>query len=169
MKIVKKTLDRILESLMYVILISMVLITLWQVVSRAILKNPASFTTEFLRYALLWLALLAAAYAFGKKAHLSILFVKDKLNGNTLRILNLFTESIILFFSFTVLIYGGSKGVIQGMAEKSSTLPIEMGYVYIVFPLSGTFIILYCLIHLLDLFKIDKTITKENKVQNTTM
>lgn len=152
---------------MYTLLISMVFISIWQVFSRFILKDSPSFTTEFLRYALLWLAMLAAAYTFGKKGHLSILFIKERLSGKILLLINIGTELTIIFFALSVLIYGGLQGVVVGMAEKSATLPILIGYAYLVFPISGLFIVMYSLMHIIDLFRKDKVVEDHIVTQST--
>src|SRR5690625_6631787 len=100
----------------------MVILALWQIFTRYILKNPASFTTEFLRYALLWLALLAAAYCFGKKAHLAIVFLKEKFSGKLLLIINIFIELTIIIFAIYVLFYVCTHGVILTNAELNTNL-----------------------------------------------
>ena len=168
LKKLKFVVDKILESLLGTLIVVMVILALWQIFTRYILKNPASFTTEFLRYALLWLALLAAAYCFGKKAHLAIVFLKEKFSGKLLLIINIFTELTIIFFALTVLVYGGTQGVIMAKAEMSPTLFIPISYIYIVFPVSGVFIVFYSLINLIDLFT-DKKINQTEEVTQSTM
>lgn len=145
---------------MYTLLVCMVFIALWQIFSRHILRDSPSFTTEFLRYALLWLALLAAAYCFGKKAHLAIVFLKEKFSGKLLLIINLLTELTVIFFAIAVLVYGGSQGVSMAMAEMSPTLRVPIGYIYLVFPISGMFMVFYSLINLIDLFR-DKEVDND--------
>ncbi|MEI3605231.1 TRAP transporter small permease [Pseudogracilibacillus sp. SE30717A] len=168
MKKVKLVLDRILEVLMGTLLVTMVFIALWQIFTRHVLSNSASFTTEFLRYALLWLALLAAAYCFGKKAHLAIVFLKERFSGKMLFIIDLFTELTVIFFAVTVLVYGGSQGVSMAMAEMSPTLRIPIGYIYIAFPISGMFIVFYSLFNIVDLFRGTK-VNEDYEVTQSTM
>ena len=167
MKTIKTILDRTLEILLSVLLVGMVAVALWAIFSRHILNAPASFTTEFLRYALLWLSLLAAAYVFGKKGHLAILFVKDKFKGKILMVVEVLTELIIIFFAATVLIYGGMQGYNLGMGESSPTLGIPVGYIYLVMPLSGLFIIVYSIMNLIDYFRDDKITEVEEPTTST--
>jgi len=153
MKRLKSLFDKSLAALLSVTLLSMVIVAVWGVFTRLILKSQASFTTEYLRYALLWTSLLAGAYCFGEKGHISITFVKDKFKGNALTALNAITEIIIIMFAVTILIYGGIQGVMLGMNEISPTLFIRIGYIYMVLPISGIFVTFYSVSNLMDLFK----------------
>ncbi|MCI9163134.1 MAG: TRAP transporter small permease [Lachnospiraceae bacterium] len=148
----KSIFDKSLAVLLCTTLVSMVFVAFWGVFTRLVLKNQASFTTEYLRYALLWTSLLAGAYCFGEKGHISITFVKDKFKGNGLKALNVVTELVIIFFAVTVLILGGIQGVRLGMNEISPTLFIRIGYIYTVLPISGVFVTFYSIVNLMDLF-----------------
>ena len=148
----KSIFDKSLAVLLCTTLVSMVFVDFWGVFTRLVLKNQASFTTEYLRYALLWTSLLAGAYCFGEKGHISITFVKDKFKGNGLKALNVVTELVIIFFAVTVLILGGIQGVRLGMNEISPTLFIRIGYIYTVLPISGVFVTFYSIVNLMDLF-----------------
>ena len=152
MKMLKSIFDKSLAVLLCTTLVSMVFVAFWGVFTRLVLKNQASFTTEYLRYALLWTSLLAGAYCFGEKGHISITFVKDKFKGNGLKALNVVTELVIIFFAVTVLILGGIQGVRLGMNEISPTLVIRRGYIYTVLPISGVFVTFYSIVNLMDLF-----------------
>jgi|SRR5690625_4407035 len=168
MKTIKLIFDRTLEVLLSTLLLSMVFVSVWQIFTRHVLSNPASFTTEFVRFGLLWLSLLAAAYCFGKKAHLSIVFVKNKFRGKALLAIEIFTELTIIFFAIAVLIYGGIQGVIMGMGETSPTLYIPIGYIYMIFPLSGVFILFYSIINLMDHLR-EKEVNITEEVNQSTM
>jgi TRAP-type C4-dicarboxylate transport system, small permease component len=152
MKMLKNMFDKSLAALLSVTILSMVVVAFWGVFTRLVMKNQASFTTEYLRYALLWTSLLAGAYCFGEKGHISITFVKDMFKGNALIALNVITEMVIIFFAVTVLIYGGIQGVKLGMNETSPTLFVRIGYIYMVLPISGVFVTFYSVSNLIDLF-----------------
>lgn len=152
MKMLKNMFDKSLAALLSVTILSMVMVAFWGVFTRLVLKNQASFTTEYLRYALLWTSLLAGAYCFGEKGHISITFVRDMFKGNVLIALNVITEIVIIFFAVTILIYGGIQGVRLGMNEISPTLFVRIGYIYMVLPISGVFVTFYSVSNLIDLF-----------------
>lgn len=152
MKKVKGIFDKALAVLLSVTVLSMVLVALFGIFTRVVLKNQASFTTEYLRYALLWTSLFAGAYCFGEKGHISITFFKNKFKGKTLLILEILSELAIIFFATTILIYGGIQGMRLGMNEISPTLFIRIGYIYAALPISGVFVVFYSLVNLMELF-----------------
>jgi|SRR5699024_1663288 len=161
MKKLKLFSDRIHEVVLGILLVLMVLVALFGVFSRIIGDVQPSFTTEFLRYALLWTSLIAASYCFGKQAHLAITFVKNKFRGKSLLFIEVLTEIAIIFFASSILIYGGIEGAIMGMNELSPTLKIPVGYIYIILPVSGVFIIFYSIFNLIDHFKKEKVSYKQ--------
>jgi TRAP-type C4-dicarboxylate transport system permease small subunit len=70
-----------LEVSVSLILIALTLITLAQVIFRYVLYQPLSWSEEALRFLMMWLAMLGAAYAFKRHAHFSLAFLLDRLNG----------------------------------------------------------------------------------------
>ena len=75
MKIINKILG---NSDLLVLVAVMVLACCWQVITRFLLNDPSQWTEEFLRYALIWMTMLGAPYAYGKDQHLSIRVLVDK-------------------------------------------------------------------------------------------
>lgn len=153
MKTLRLLFDKAMAVLLSATLFSMVIVALWGIFTRVALRKQASFTVEYLRYSLLWVSLFAGAYCFGQKGHIAITFVKDKFKGKGLLAINVFTELIIIFFAFTIFIYGGMKGVRMGMNEISPTLHLKIGYIYTALPITGIFIIFYSIVNLIDLCK----------------
>ena len=68
----KKMIDKRLELALIILMGVNVLNVLWQVFTRFVLRDPSSFTEELARYLLIWVGLLGASYAAGKKMHLAI-------------------------------------------------------------------------------------------------
>lgn len=78
---VRKVVDRVLETTLAVLMASMVLLVLWQVFTRFVLRDPSSVTEELVRFGLIWVSLLGAAYGFGQKHHLSMDLLARRLGG----------------------------------------------------------------------------------------
>lgn len=64
--------DRCLEYVLITLTALLTLDVLWQVFSRLVLPSPSSFTDELARFLFMWVGLLGAAYAAGKRLHLAI-------------------------------------------------------------------------------------------------
>lgn len=141
--IIDKFLSRIIILAMSILVIDVLL----QVFAGFFLKNsnPFTFTSELAEFLLIWVGLMGAAYASGKKQHLAIELINRKLNERSLRKLSVFNNSLIFLFSAVVLIAGGTRFVVINMKleQLSSAMQIPMFYVYLVLPLSGLFICYY--------------------------
>jgi TRAP-type C4-dicarboxylate transport system permease small subunit len=172
---IKKVLDRLLETLVMVVVAVLVLDVLLQVFTRLasplgrwmsaqnlggawklliwiIPAKPSAWTEELAIFMLIWVSLLGAAVALGRGAHLGIDYFVGKLPER----IRLFTETFVFFcvaaFSFLVMVVGGIDLVWSTLelGQPSPALNVEMGYVYLAVPISGFFLTLYAVIGLIE-------------------
>lgn len=150
-----KNFNKTLELLLVVFLSVLVVDVLWQVFSRYVLNSPSSFTDELAGYLLIWVSLLGAAYVTGTREHLAIDILLQKSRPSRQKRLGILIQVVILLFSLTVMVIGGSWLVYTRFAleVKSASLQLPLGYVYIVLPLSGLIIVYYTIYHLVNIFK----------------
>jgi TRAP-type C4-dicarboxylate transport system permease small subunit len=143
----RKTLDNILSVFVTLLMGILVLNVLWQVASRYLLGDPSPFTDELAGFLLIWVGLLGATYVTGKKEHLAIDLLHHKLSPEWKIKVNLIINILIALFALTVLVIGGTNLVYITLHLKqiSSALQIPVGYVYLVLPLSGIFIMYYAI------------------------
>lgn len=141
----RKVIDRILEIFLISILSILVLDVLWQVASRYLLANPSKFTDEIAGFLLIWVSLFGAAYVSGKNQHLAINILANKLHGNKRKVLRLTINVIIILFVVFVFLIGGIWLVYTRfhLGQISPALELPLGYVYMVLPVSGFFIVYY--------------------------
>lgn len=141
----RKYLDRFLATFVTLLMAILVINVLWQVTSRYVVGHPSSFTDELAGFLLIWVGLLGATYITGKKEHLAIDLLHHKLSPENKIRVNVVINIIIALFAFTVLVIGGANLVFITLHLKqlSSALQIPVGYVYLVLPLSGLFIMYY--------------------------
>ncbi|NLH43314.1 MAG: TRAP transporter small permease [Planctomycetes bacterium] len=148
----KKILDRSLETLVVIVMAVLVLDVLWQVFARLVLKNPSTVTEEVATFMLVWVALLGAAVAMGRGAHLGIDYFVGKLPARA----KLATEVLVFFavaaFSLLVMVVGGADLVASNfeLGQVSPALHVNMGYVYLAVPISGFFLTLYAIMGLVE-------------------
>lgn len=141
MKALDKFLDNAMKFLMVVAMGSLVVGGTWQIFTRWILKNPSTFTEEFMRYMLIWASMIGSAYCFYKDKHLALDLIKDKLKGTPAMCLSVFIEVCILAFLLVVFVYGGGRMAISS-TNYSPVMHIPFKVLYIVLPLSGILAIL---------------------------
>jgi TRAP-type C4-dicarboxylate transport system permease small subunit len=150
--VLKKILDRSLETLVVIVMAVLVLDVLWQVFARLVLKNPSTVTEEVATFLLVWVALLGAAVAMGRGAHLGIDYFVGKLPGKA----KVATEALVFFcvvvFSLLVMVVGGADLVASNfeLGQVSPALHLNMGYVYLAVPISGCFLTLYAILGLIE-------------------
>ncbi len=147
----KAMLDSILERILVGIMAVMVINVLWQVSSRFLLQSPSSFTDELARYLLIWLSMLGASYVTGKRMHLSIDLLSQKINPDKRNALNAFIYGIVAVFALLVMVVGGSRLVylVFTLGQTSPALEIPLSVVYIVLPVGGLIIIYYSIMNIL--------------------
>lgn len=147
----KRLLDRALEALLVLLFFSLFGCVIIQVFTRYVLGNPAIFTEEVSRYAMIWLSLLGAAYAAGKIEHMAYSMLPDSLSGARLLWHMRSVALVVLGFAASVMCYGGGKLVLRALEfeQLTATMQWPMGYVYLCIPLSGALIVFYQILILL--------------------
>ena len=150
---VRNKIDLLVGKTLIVIMAIMVVNVLWQVFSRYILSSPSSFTDELARYLMIWLGVLGAAYVSGKNGHVAIDLVPSKLSGKAQKQFKRVVGILIILFSLTALVIGGSRLVYitYVLEQYSPALQLPLAIVYLILPISGVLIIYY---KLLDLKKL---------------
>ena len=152
LKLSKKILDRTLEILVMTAVAVLVLDVLWQVLTRFVLKDPSSWTEELATFLLIWVALLGAAVALNRGAHLGIDYFVGKLEPRKRVYTEVFVFLCICLFSLLVMVVGGVDLVMTTLRleQQSPALGLRMGYVYFAVPISGFFLVLYGTIGLIE-------------------
>lgn len=147
----QKSLNKVLELFLVILMSVLVVDVLWQVFSRYLLSSPSSFTDELAGYLLIWVGILGAAYVAGRKEHLAIDILVQKSPPARQRILLIIIHSLILLFALSVMVIGGAVLVYTRfvLQVKSAALQLPLGYVYSVLPISGLIIIYYEVLHIL--------------------
>ena len=152
MSAIRGMVEKALEWTLVVLMGFMVINVLWQVATRFLMRNPSSYTEEVARYLLVWVGLLGASFAAGKRIHLSIDLVPERLQGRRRHLLLLFVEACIFTFALLVLVIGGGSLVrlTLSLGQTSAALQVPLGYVYLVLPLSGLLMMFFSALHVAD-------------------
>ncbi len=144
---VRKYFDKALEYFLVLILAVLVIDVLWQVISRYMLKSPSSFTDELARFLLIWVGILGSAYATGKRMHLAIDALINKLSPVNRRKADIIINLAVAVFALLVMVVGGINlmYILLKLGNTSPALSLPIGFVYSVIPISGLIIIYYSL------------------------
>ncbi len=147
----RKYLDKTLEIICVLIFIFITIVGCYQIITRYVFNSPSTISEELLIFSFTWLSLLASALVFGKKEHMRMSFLADKLTGVKAIYLGIITEIIVFIFSAVVLVYGGIEITKLTMTQITASLGIVMGYVYIIIPITGSLILIYNILNIIDL------------------
>lgn len=147
----RRILDLVLGFVCCTLLAGLVVVLAWQVISRYALNQPSSMTEEILRYGVIWMSMLGAAYATGKGSHLSVDMLRDRLGAAGKLRLDALIALAFIIFAGAVLIYGGMRGVSIAARQTSAVMQIPMSWIYLSLPVSGALMIVYSLLNLFDL------------------
>ncbi|MDO5048562.1 MAG: TRAP transporter small permease [Actinomycetaceae bacterium] len=148
MRKAKKAVNYALSRIAALLLVVMTLLVLYQVFSRYVLNAPADWTEELVRYFLIWTGFIGAAYAFGSRQHMALIFVRERLPEKQKRVLMVVTDILILLFAIFIIIIAGTQLAFSARMELSPLLGISRGLVYAVAPISGVFIVLVQIINI---------------------
>ena len=148
----RSAMDSILKRVLAVLMAVMVVDVLWGVFTRYVMGAQSPWTEELARFLLIWIGILGAAFASGKRMHLAIDILPTALEGTRKRLLENGINVIILLFAIAVLLIGGSRLVFitSKLGQVSTSLDLPLAVVYAIVPISGLFIVIY---KLLDLFQ----------------
>ncbi|MDD3219003.1 MAG: TRAP transporter small permease [Lachnospiraceae bacterium] len=158
---IHKVLDKVISFIMIFLFIVMVVVGSYQIITRYFFNSPSTVSEELLTYTFTWMALFAAAYVFGKRDHMRMSFMADKIVGKKRMVLEVAIECLIIVFAGVVMIYGGVSIVKLTMTQITASLGIHMGYVYLVVPVVGTCMVIYSIINIARLLKQGENVGKE--------
>ena len=141
----KTAVDRFLQAGLILSFTTLTVCVVWQVISRYVLGQPAIFTEETSRFAVIWLSLLGTAYACGRMEHMAYEMLAERLQGPALIRQMRAIAAMVLAFAAAVFVYGGSKLVLRAaeFEQVSATLEVPMAWVYSCIPLSGVCMVFY--------------------------
>ncbi len=121
-----------------------------QVVFRYGMNSASSFTEELARYAMIWMALFAAAVGVREASHIRIDFVPELLAHLAPRLNRVlrFLLDLVSLTVFLVLLWYGVDATMFAMGQSSSGLQIPLGFPYAAVPVAFGFAAVFALARL---------------------
>jgi TRAP-type C4-dicarboxylate transport system permease small subunit len=112
-----------------------------QVVARYVFNQPPTWTEELARFCQVWIILLASSICVRKGSHLAVDYLGPALPRGVRQAVALFTGSLIALYSAVVVIWG-VRLLLIGWMQTSPAMQLNMGFVYLVFPVAGGLMLL---------------------------
>lgn len=148
----RKGINTVLSYATGVIFAFMVCIGTYQIVTRYFFNSPSTVSEELLTYSFTWMALLASAYVFGKRDHMRMGFLADKVTGTAGKVLETVIELLVILTVGSIMVYGGFSIMNLTMTQVTASLGIPMGIIYAILPVSGILIVVYGVMNIIDLW-----------------
>lgn len=145
--LVETILRRFLEWAVGVTLAAIAAICFTEVVLRYGFGESFDWYDEFVGYLLVWLTFLGAVLARLHRRHIGIENLLDRLPKALGRGLAIVNHFLMVAIHVVLLVYGAQL-VSRILSDRASTLPVPMGVVYLVLPLSAALMLIVESIHI---------------------
>ena len=154
MKKFLRFLQKVEDHILVISFVVMVLASFGQVVNRNITHYSISWLEELARYAMVYMALLAAEAGLRDGTQISVTILIDRLNSTARKVLAIVVKFLIIGFSATVFITSFSiLGAHLRTGQLSPGLRINMFYPYFALTLSFGIIVIVQTASLVMLFR----------------
>ena len=143
----ERVIRRFLEATLVVVLASMVAICFLEVVLRYGLGGSFGWYDEFTGYLLVWLTFLGAITAQQEDKHIGVGDLIGHFGPRWRRAAAVTTLGLMMLLHVLLLYYGGQLAI-RFLTDRAITLPVPMGMLYAVIPLSAALMLVVLLIQL---------------------
>jgi len=106
-----------------------------------VFNQPPTWTEELARFCQVWIVLLASSICVRKGSHLAVDYLGPALAPGARKAVALFTGCLIAIYSAVVVIWG-VRLLMIGLVQTSPAMQLNMGLVYLVFPIAGGLMLL---------------------------
>lgn len=134
---IKAGISKVLGWLCVVFFAVLVLVTVWQVFTRQVLHAPSTWSEELSKVTFVWLSFLGSAFVLGERGHIAIDFLARKMPLWGQQISAIIVQLIVIFFAVIGLIMGGINAAVIAWPQNLTALPLSIGWIYAVIPLTG--------------------------------
>jgi TRAP-type C4-dicarboxylate transport system permease small subunit len=128
----------------------MIALVTWQVVARWTVGGNV-WTEVTARIVFIWQSLVGAAYVIGEKEDVAMDFLVKRFPPVVVKAIEIFAFCVVGAFAVWVMIYGGLQYIESTWTDTVQLLPVTQGQVYLVLPITGALIIVYCVLHIIEI------------------
>lgn len=143
---------KVLGTAIVALFVFMTLIGTYQITTRYFFNKPSTVSEELLTYSFTWMALLASAYVFGKRDHMRMGFLADKLTGPVRKWLEIGSDLLTFLLAAVVMVYGGCAITKLTLIQTTASLRIPMAYIYGIVPVTGVLIMAFSVMNAVDVY-----------------
>lgn len=149
----KKVYDIVLKLIGYIVIALMVAMLFVVVIAIIFRKagHSISWYDEFAGYILVWVTFWGAIIALERKRHIGFETLVEMMPMAIQRVVMSVVYSLIIFLNLILIKYG-MKLTTELSGETAITLPVPIGYINVVIPLTASLMLILCLIQFVELW-----------------
>lgn len=130
-----------LGMLVALLMAAIAVICFVEVILRYVFGASLSWYDEFVGYLLVWLTFLGAVLAQSYRQHIGIENLVEMASGKKRRLLEIANHLLMVAIHLVLLVYGAELAA-RFLREAAITLPVPMGLIYAVVPLSAALMLI---------------------------
>ena len=153
----QRVVDAILRWVCIILFALLVILVVYQVVIRSFGGGNA-WTEAMARIIFIWQGIIGAAYVIGENDDVAIDFLVRKFPAAVVKFFEVLAHSIVGFFAVWVMIMGGWRLADSAFDQTVELLPFSQGQIYLILPVTGILIAIYCILNII------KAVTSEVKI-----
>ena len=153
----QRVVDAILRWICIVLFALLVILVVYQVIIRSFGGGNA-WTEAMARIIFIWQGIIGAAYVIGENDDVAIDFLVRKFPAAVVKFFEVLAHSIVGFFAVWVMIMGGWRLADSAFDQTVELLPFSQGQIYLILPVTGILIAIYCILNII------KAVTSEVKI-----
>lgn len=153
----QRVVDAILRWICIVLFALLAILVVYQVIVRSFGGGNA-WTEAMARIIFIWQGIIGAAYVIGENDDVAIDFLVRKFPAAVVKFFEVLAHSIVGFFAVWVMIMGGWRLADSAFDQTVELLPFSQGQIYLILPVTGILIAIYCILNII------KAVTSEVKI-----
>lgn len=141
---------RLIEYVVILLMVAMFLLVVVAVIFRKA-GHSISWYDEFAGYILVWVTFWGAVVALERKRHIGFETLVELMPINIQKMVMTLVYLLLIFLNLILIKYGW-KLTSELSGETAITLPIPIGYINLVIPVTASLMLILCLIHVWELW-----------------
>lgn len=152
---IERSVSMLAEYIGKALIVIMTLVVCFTVFTRYVLNYTPSWSEETALLCMVWFGFLSIALGVRDDGHIGVTIFDKLVSPRVLHKLDLFKWLCVCIFGVFMLTQGITLTKI-GMHNEFPGLGITSAWLYVIVPIAGTAIIIYCIEKLIDLFRSPK-------------
>ena len=150
MKMLYNIVLKLVEWIVILLMVAMLLLVVVAVIFRKA-GHSISWYDEFAGYILVWVTFWGAVVALERKRHIGFETLVELFPIPIQKMVMSFVYFLLIFLNIVLIKYGW-KLTVDLTGETAITLPVPIGYINVVIPVTASLMLILCLIQLVDLW-----------------